>query len=100
MSPSEDVEVDTFAGMLAIPARPDVGDGRTIEETSDGEGGAVCSGDGHKSVYYSPELLPREDAEAEEEEGHLGEGNGHEIEHFGQPRELYLSARSCIGTFE
>ena len=37
---------------------------------------------------YKAELFPGENAEAEEEERQLGEGNSHEVEYLSQPREL------------
>jgi hypothetical protein len=64
--PSEDVEVNAFARMLAVPACPNVRHGRAVEETCDYESGAISERYPHKGVDRESEFFPWKDAEAKE----------------------------------
>lgn len=71
-----DLEVAASAGGLAVPLRPEVGDGRAFEEVVDCEGGAVDEqggDDGEAGVLEGGGDFGGEDAEVEEDDGDLGE---------------------------
>lgn len=80
MCPREDVEVDAFSGMFSVPASPDVGDRRTVEQASDGECNSICQADTYQAKDNLPELLPRKDAQAEEQEAYLRKRHSHKVE--------------------
>jgi hypothetical protein len=91
MRPSENVEVDAFAGMLAIPTLPDVRDWQAVEETHNNEREPIGHADTHKEKDCHSKLFAREDAEAEEEEGDFRKSYSREVEYFCEPCELHSS---------
>jgi hypothetical protein len=77
--PGEDVDVDTRAIVLLIPLCPKVADRRAQEDGSDNEGDPVehAEDDGQDNRDLDGRIL--EDAEEEDEDGELQEGDGAEV---------------------
>jgi hypothetical protein len=91
--PSEDVEVDTLAGMFFIPTRPDVGDWYAVEEASNCKGSTVREADGQKNINPRSKFLTREDSKTETKKRHFSKCDSYKIKDLSQPGKLQLISR-------
>ena len=86
--PSENVDVDALALVLALPLRPKVRDGCALEDDGEQEAEVVDDVEGHGELQDAAKLVVgprREDSEVEEDDGGADEEAGQGVEdHLGE----------------
>jgi hypothetical protein len=89
MSPSKRIEVDAFARVLTVPARPYVRHGRAVKDTDECECNPIRNDNAHQDVDGSSKLPLRKNPEAEAKKGQFDQRNGQDVEDLANPQNLH-----------
>jgi hypothetical protein len=78
--PGHGAQVDAETVALSVPTKPEEVDGRALEEAGEGEGGAQEEVEDLRAPEDAADGSAREDAEVEEDDGRLDEGEVDNVE--------------------